>query len=108
MKIHVKEYLLTDGSSPYKAWFDGLDAQAAAKISVAISRLELGNTSNVKWFDGIGEYVLNWRPGYRVYLAKDGETLIILLGGGTKHKQQKDIDQAKKLHAEYKYRKKIK
>jgi putative addiction module killer protein len=52
--------------------------------------------------------VLNWGPGYRVYLAKDGETLIILLGGGTKHKQQKDIDQAKKLHAEYKYRKKIK
>ena len=75
---------------------------------MAISRLELGNTSNVKWFDGIGEYVLNWGPGYRVYLAKDGETLIILLGGGTKHKQQKDIDQAKKLHAEYKYRKKIK
>ena len=108
MKIHVKEYLLTDGSSPYTAWFDGLDAQAAAKISVAISRLELGNTSNVKWFDGIGEYILNWGPGYRVYLAIDGETLIILLCGGTKHKQQKDIDQAKKLHAEYKHRKKIK
>jgi putative component of toxin-antitoxin plasmid stabilization module len=56
MKIHVKEYLFADGSSPYKAWFDALDAQAAAKISVAISRLELGNTSNVKWFDGVGEY----------------------------------------------------
>ena len=75
---------------------------------MAISRFELGNTSNVKWFDGIGEYILNWGPGYRVYLAKDGETLITLLGGGTKHKQQKDIDQAKKLHAEYKHRKKIK
>ena len=75
---------------------------------MAISRFELGNTSNVKWFDGIGEYILNWGPGYRVYLAKDGETLITLLGGGTKHKQQKDIDQAKKLYAEYKHRKKIK
>jgi len=108
VKIHVKEYLLTDGTSPYKAWFDALDSQTAAKISVAISRLELGNTSNIKWFHGIGEYVLNWGPGYRVYLAKDGETLVILFGGGTKNKQQKDIDKAKKLHTEYKQRKKLK
>jgi putative addiction module killer protein len=42
-----------------------------------------------------------------VYLAKDGDTLIILLGGGTKNKQQKDIDRAKNLHAEYKQRKKL-
>jgi putative addiction module killer protein len=108
MKIHVKEYLLADGSSPYKVWFDDLDAQAAAKISVAISRLELGNTSSIKWFDGIGEYVLNWGPGYRIYLAKDGDTLIILFGGGTKSKQQKDINKAKNLHTEYKQRKKTK
>ena len=106
MKIHVKEYLLINGTSPYGIWFESLDALAAAKITIAISRLELGNTSNIKWFDGIGEYVLNWGPGYRIYLAKDGETLIILFGGGTKSKQQKDIDKAKKLHTEYKHRKK--
>lgn len=69
-------------------------------------RLELGNTSNVKWFDGIAEYVIDWGPGYRVYLAKDGETLIILFGGGTKRGQQKDIERAKALHNEYKARKK--
>jgi putative addiction module killer protein len=108
MKIDVKEYLLADGSSPYKVWFDDLDAQAAAKISVAISRLELGNTSSIKWFDGIGEYVLNWGPGYQIYLAKEGDTLIILFGGGTKSKQQKDINKAKNLHTEYKQRKKTK
>lgn len=89
MKIHVKEYLLTDGTSPYKAWFDALDSQTAAKISVAISRLELGNTSNIKWFHGIGEYVLNWGPGYRVYLAKDGETLVILFGVALKISNKK-------------------
>ena len=61
-----------------------------------------------KWFDGIGEYVLNWGPGYRIYLAKDGDTLIILFGGGTKSKQQKDINKAKNLHTEYKQRKKTK
>jgi putative addiction module killer protein len=73
-----------------------------------VARLEIGNTSNIKWFDGIGEYVLDWGPGYRIYLAKDGEKLIILFGGGTKKKQQKDIDRAKELHAEYKARKKPK
>lgn len=108
MKIKVEEYLCADGANLYKSWFDSLDAQAAAKIVTAKLRLELGNTSSVKWFDGIGEYVIDWGPGYRIYLAKDGETLIILFGGGTKRGQQKDIDRAKALHAEYKARKKMK
>ena len=108
MAIDVKEYIREDGTNPYKDWFDGLDTQAAVKITVVVARLELGNTSNIKWFDGIGEYVLDWGPGYRIYLAKDGEKLIILFGGGTKKKQQKDIDRAKELHAEYKARKKQK
>lgn len=106
MKIKVEEYLCQDGTNPYKTWFDGLDSQAAAKIVTAKLRLELGNTSSVKWFDGIGEYVIDWGPGYRVYLAKDGDTLIILFGGGTKRGQQKDIERAKALHSEYKARKK--
>lgn len=108
MKIKVEEYLREDGTNPYKAWFDGLDAQAAAKIVTAKLRLELGNTSSVKWFEGIGEYVIDWGPGYRIYLVKDGEALIVLFGGGTKRGQQKDIDRAKALHAEYKARKKVK
>ena len=105
--IKVQEYLRADGSNPYKTWFDSLGAQAAAKVVTAKLRLELGNTSNVKWFGGIGEYIIDWGPGYRIYLARDGEALIILFGGGTKRGQQKDIDQAKVLHAEYKERKKI-
>lgn len=104
--IKVQEYLRTDGSNPYKTWFDSLDAQAAARIVTAKLRLQLGNTSSVKWFGGIGEYVVDWGPGFRIYLARDGEEFIILLGGGTKRGQQKDIDQAKALHAEYKERKK--
>lgn len=108
MKIRVEEYICQDGSNPYKSWFDALDSQAAAKIVTVKLRLELGNTSSVKWFDGIGEYVIDWGPGYRVYLAKDGETLIILFGGGTKRRQQKDIERAKSLHIEYKARKKAK
>ncbi|SFL01737.1 putative addiction module killer protein [Nitrosomonas aestuarii] len=106
MKIKVEEYICLDGSNPYKAWFDDLNPQAAAKIVTAKFRLELGNTSSIKWFDGIGAYVINWGSGYRIYLAKDGDTLIILFGGGTKRRQQKDIDKAKALHQEYKVQKK--
>jgi len=105
--IKVKEYVRADGTNLYKAWFDSLGAQAAARVVTAKLRLELGNTSSVKWFGGIGEYVIDRGPGYRIYLARDGEALIILFGGGTKHGQQKDIDQAQALHAEYKERKKI-
>lgn len=106
MKITLQEYLRDDNSSPYQAWFNTLDAQAAAKVTVAKTRLELGNTSNIEWFRGIGEYKIDWGPGYRIYLAKEGEALIILFGGSTKKGQQKAIDQAVALHNEYKARKK--
>ena len=106
MRIKLAEYIRDDGASPYQTWFDGLDAQAAAKVTVAKARLELGNTSNVEWFRGIGECKIDWGPGYRIYLAKDGEALMILFGGSTKKGQQKAIDQAVALHDEYKARKK--
>ena len=104
--MQVMEYIKEDGSSPYKKWFDSLHAQAAAKVSVAKARLELGNTSSIKWFDGIGEYRIDWGPGYRIYLIQDGKELIILLGGGSKKHQSKDIKKAIGLYQEYKTRKK--
>ena len=106
MPIKVEEYIREDASNPYKKWFDSLSAQAAAKVTVAKLRMELGNTSSIKWFDGMGEYVIDWGPGYRIYLAQDGDTLIVLFGGGTKRGQQQDINRAKELLAEYKSRKK--
>ncbi len=104
--MKIQEYIREDGSNPFQKWFNTLNSQTAAKITVAVSRLELGNTSNIKWFDGIGEYKINWGPGYRIYLAIEGKQLIILFGGGTKKRQQADIKQAKKLYQEYKRRKK--
>ena len=106
MTIRVEEYIREDSSSPYKSWFDSLDAQAAAKVTTAKLRMELGNTSSIKWFGGMGEYVIDWGPGYRIYLAKEGDALIVLFGGGTKRGQQRDIDRALVLLAEYKSRKK--
>jgi len=104
--MKVLEYITKDGLSPYQEWFDSLDAVAAAKVTVAKSRLELGNTSNVKWFDGIGEYRIDWGPGYRIYLAQEGKEFIVLFGGGTKKSQQSDINRAEELYQEYKRRKK--
>jgi putative addiction module killer protein len=105
MSIRVEEYIRADGTSPYGAWFDSLDAQAAAKVVTAKLHMELGNTSRIKWFAGIGECVIDWGPGYRIYLGKDGDALIVLFGGGTKRRQQVDIERAKELHAEYRARK---
>ncbi len=105
MSYKVEEYLPEDGTSPYEVWFMGLDTIAAAKITIVVLKMEQGNHSNVKWFGGIGEHRLDWGPGYRVYIGKDGDKLIILLGGGTKKGQQKDIDKAESIWKEYKERK---
>ena len=105
MPLRVEEYVRVDGSVPYQAWFDSLEATAAAKVALAKVRLSLGNTSNVKWFSGVGEYRIDWGPGLRIYLAKDGDSLVVLYGGGTKKSQPKDIARALALHAEFKARK---
>jgi putative addiction module killer protein len=107
MPCRVEEYVRADGSVPFRKWFDSLSGEAAAKVAVATTRMRMGNTSNVKWFSGIGEYRIDWGPGYRVYLAKDGEALVVLYGGGTKKSQPKDIERALALHAEYKARKTV-
>ncbi len=104
--LSVTEYQREDGSTPFRDCFLGLPVPAATKVSTAVARIEMGNTSNIKWFGGIGEYRIDWGPGYRVYLGMDGHRLVILLGGGTKQRQNADIARAKALWSEYKTRKK--
>jgi putative addiction module killer protein len=88
----VREYLDREGRNLYRRWFDRLNAQAAAKVASALTRLALGNLSNVKGVgSGVFELRIDFGPGYRVYFGKDGERLIILLGGGTKKRQARDI-----------------
>jgi putative addiction module killer protein len=104
--VIIEEYVCEDGTCPFRGWFDGLDVQAAAKVATAIVRMELGNLSNVKWIGGgLGEYRIDWGPGYRLYLTQDGGQLIILFVGGTKKRQQSDIRQASALLDQYKGRK---
>ena len=105
--IVVLEYCDLNGRSPFASWFDGLNAQAAAKVAVALSRLEYGNFSSVKSVGGgVMEHKIDFGPGYRIYFGKDGNRLVILLGGGTKQRQRDDIRVAHARWADYKQRKK--
>ncbi len=106
MQFSINEYQTTDGHSPFSKWFDNLNASAAAKVRVAIARIELGNFSNSKAVgSSVWEIKIDFGPGYRVYYGKDGDKIIILLAGGTKKRQQRDIEKAKELWLEFKKRK---
>lgn len=95
MTIEIIEYVDDRGRSPFAGWFSNLDAVAAAKIAVALARLASGNTSNAKSVGhGVMEQKVDFGPGYRVYFAWEGKRLIVLLGGGSKQRQQADIADA--------------
>jgi putative addiction module killer protein len=103
--IDVRLYEKENGRSPFADWFDDLDRQAASKVTIAVERLRLGNFSNIKGVGaGVQEYRINWGPGYRLYLGRDGETVVLLLIGGTKQRQDDDIKEAQQLWADYKRR----
>ncbi len=100
------EYLDANGRSSFGRWFDRLNAEAAAKVFTALSRLEQGYVSNVRSVGkGVSEYKIDFGPGYRIYFGRDGNTLIVLLGGGTKKRQNRDIESAQERWADYKARK---
>lgn len=85
----------------FSDWFDGVrDAKAQAKILTRIRRASLGNLGDVKYFGGIGEMRIDYGPGYRVYFVNQGKEIVILLCGGDKGSQARDIKQAKKLAKE--------
>jgi putative addiction module killer protein len=105
--VDILEYLDANGGSPYRDWFDALDTAAAAKVTVAITRMKLGNLSNAKGVgSGVQECRIDFGPGYRIYFGRDGEMLVILLAGGTKRRQQADIETAQMRWADYKKRRK--
>ena len=104
--IRLLEYLDAEGRSPYGAWFDGLNAPAAAKVVAALYQLAAGNRSNVKGVgSGVFERKIDFGPGYRIYFGKDGDSVIILLGGSTKQRQQHAIEVVKERWAAYRRRK---
>ncbi|HEY0307743.1 MAG TPA: type II toxin-antitoxin system RelE/ParE family toxin [Acidobacteriaceae bacterium] len=100
--VELLEFTTAVGISPFARWRERLDATTRARITVAVLRLEAGNFSAAKGVGaGVFELRLDFGPGYRVYFGKDGEQLVILLGGGTKKRQQSDIEAAQALWREY-------
>ena len=105
-EIRVLEYLDTEGRSPYAAWFNALNAPAAAKVAAALYQLAAGNFSNVKGVSGgVYERKIDFGPGYRIYFGKEGQDIVILLGGSTKQRQQQAIEVAKERWVAYRRRK---
>ncbi len=79
----------------FRDWFKSLrDRTAQLRIQKRIDRLAYGLLGDAKFFDGIGELRIDYGPGYRVYFVKHGNTVVILLSGGDKSTQKKDIRQA--------------
>lgn len=94
------------GRSPYAAWFERLNREAAVKVAAALARMQQGNMSSVKGVRaGVYECRIDFGPGYRIYFGKDGDRMVMLVGGGTKKRQQQDIHTALGRWQDYKQRK---
>jgi putative addiction module killer protein len=105
--VELRGYIDEDGNKLFAIGLDTLDATAAAKVTIALARMEQGNFSNAKSVGaGVHEYKVDFGPGYRIYFGKDSEAVVILVGGGTKKRQRKDIHAAQACWADYKRRKK--
>lgn len=102
----LRVYETADGKCPFNDWFDDLDSAAAVKVTTALARMEHGNFGDVKPVgQGVSERRITFGPGYRIYFGRDGDDLVILLCGGSKKHQSKDIGAAKELWDDYKQRK---
>jgi len=106
--LEIRYYIASGGHQPFAEWFADLDPAARAKVARSLVRMEQGNLSNVKSIgEGVLEYRIDFGPGYRVYFGRDGEVLVILLTGGTKKRQQRDIETAKEYWRDYKQTKRL-
>jgi putative addiction module killer protein len=101
MKYEIREYE-DGGGSPFHKWMKSLDGSIKARVYRQLVRMENGNFGDSKAVgDGVQELRMHFGAGYRVYYGRDGDTVIILLGGGSKRGQSADIQAAKERWAAY-------
>jgi putative addiction module killer protein len=106
--MRVVSYEDEFGRRPFDDWFNKLPPDYAIKVQLALGRIEAGHSSGLKSVgDGVHEWRIDWGPGLRISVAFDGRRLVLLLGGGTKRRQQRDISSAKCRWADYQQRRKI-
>ena len=101
--VTLKEYVTESRISPFNEWLEGLKSrEIRAIVRARLNRLRLGSFGDCKSVgDGVSELRIHLSPGYRVYFGKEGNTVVILLYGGTKGSQQRDIEKAKALWRVY-------
>ncbi|MDP6535987.1 MAG: type II toxin-antitoxin system RelE/ParE family toxin [Gammaproteobacteria bacterium] len=104
--MEVREYLTETGKNPFRDWFVSLDTNTAVRVTARLRRLEQNNFANVNSVgQGVAELRLHFGPGYRIYFGRAHQELVILLAGGTKHRQQRDIKTAQLRWNNYRLRK---
>jgi len=102
MKLIIREYLTPQGNNPFRDWLKSLDIRVQARIQARVLRFESGNLGDHKSVGGgVWEARLDFGPGYRLYFAKGGFSLILLLAGGDKASQSKDIRACQSFWADY-------
>jgi putative addiction module killer protein len=102
MALTVREYQTPDGKNPFRHWLDSLARPVRARIQARVLRFELGNLGDHKDVGkGVYEGRVMFGPGYRIYFGKDGHSIIVLLAGGDKGSQAKDIARAQGFWRDY-------
>jgi putative addiction module killer protein len=104
-KVELLEYVSDDGKNIFRTWLRKLkDTTARARIRVRLNRVRLGNFGDCKPVgQGVSELRIDYGPGYRFYFGKSGTVVVLLLCGGTKKSQAKDIRKAQKYWTEYQH-----
>jgi putative addiction module killer protein len=104
--VELRYYQTSAGRAPFADWLQGLnDRQARTRIEARLARVAVGNLGDVETVgEGVMELRIDWGPGYRVYFARVGQVIVLLLCGGDKRTQRRDIDHAKGYFEDYKAR----
>ena len=107
MFVEILQYQTAEGKRPFRDWLYSLkDVDTKFRIRARIDRLQLGNYGDCQSVGaGVFELRLHFGPGYRVYFARDGDAIVILLSGGDKSSQCKDIRRAHSFWEDYRRRK---
>jgi len=101
--MEILSYRTPTGRLPFWDWYGGLDTIASQRVTRALTQLANGNLSNTKSVgSGVLEFRIDFGPGYRLYFGRDGQEIIMLLTGGDKRRQRRDIDAAIRYWTEYK------
>ena len=103
----IKIYTTAEGKQPYSDWIKNLrDTAAVARIRTRFDRIEEGHLGHYKFLGtGLFEFKFSFGPGYRVYFAVDGDKIILLISGGDKGSQKRDVEKAREYWTDYLMRK---